>query len=71
MLQTALEGTNLSPDVSLKALATQTAALVAADLVDLVARARVAAVARLRRLRWVSRSAVLVLDRCALFRRDL
>lgn len=38
----------LAPDVTLPSLATQTAALVAADLADLVARAKVAATARIR-----------------------
>lgn len=38
----------LAPDVTLKSLATQTAALVAADLADLVARAKAAATARIR-----------------------
>lgn len=38
----------LAPDVTLSSLATQTAALVAADLADLVARAKAAATARIR-----------------------
>lgn len=37
----------LSPDVSVKSLAVQTAALVASDLADLCERARKGAVARL------------------------
>ncbi|KAK0519341.1 peroxisomal assembly protein, partial [Tilletia horrida] len=49
ILQTAVKGTALYPDVSLKSLATQTAALVAADLVDLVGRAKLAAMARLQK----------------------
>jgi peroxin-6 len=51
MLTIALRGAHLSPDVSLKHLATQTAALVAADLVDLVTRARLASAERLRAAR--------------------
>ena len=41
-----LAGVTLAPDVSLKELAVQTAALVAADLVDLVSRAKFAAIQR-------------------------
>lgn len=48
MLETALQGSALSPDVSVKSVATQTAALVAADLVDLVQRAKLASTDRLR-----------------------
>ncbi|KAJ8515523.1 hypothetical protein ONZ45_g7081 [Pleurotus djamor] len=40
ILNTLLDGTQLAPDVSLPSIATQTAALVAADLVGLVSRAR-------------------------------
>ncbi|KAI0710443.1 AAA-domain-containing protein [Cerioporus squamosus] len=46
ILLSALATCNLAPDVSVKDLAVQTAALVAADLVDLVARAQSAAVSR-------------------------
>ncbi|KAN0065525.1 peroxisomal assembly protein [Thecaphora frezii] len=49
MLRIALNGAALSPDVDLKSLATQTAALVAADLVNLVSRAKLASVARIRK----------------------
>lgn len=48
ILEIALTDAILSPDVDVKNLATQTAALVAADLVDLVSRARYASVARVR-----------------------
>lgn len=41
----------IAPDVSLRSVAVQTAALVAADLVDLVRRARAAAVERVLRVR--------------------
>ncbi|KDN42210.1 AAA-domain-containing protein [Tilletiaria anomala UBC 951] len=47
IIQTALGATALSPDVSLKSLATQTAALVASDLSNLAARAKAAAIERL------------------------
>nr|ASF90227.1 hypothetical protein SPAR01853 [Bartheletia paradoxa] len=46
ILQTTLATTPIAPDVSLKSIATQTAALVASDLGDLVARARLAAMDR-------------------------
>ncbi|KAI0637344.1 AAA-domain-containing protein [Trametes polyzona] len=46
ILLSALAETTLAPDVSVKDLAVQTAALVAADLVDLVSRAKAAAVQR-------------------------
>ncbi|KAL1924063.1 uncharacterized protein VTP21DRAFT_7098 [Calcarisporiella thermophila] len=46
ILQTLLTQSPLAPDVSLSSLATQTAALVAKDLVDLVARAGLAALDR-------------------------
>ncbi|KAI0373357.1 AAA-domain-containing protein [Pilatotrama ljubarskyi] len=46
ILLSALSGSALAPDVSVKDMALQTAALVAADLVDLVARAKSAAVQR-------------------------
>ncbi|EPQ30691.1 uncharacterized protein PFL1_01592 [Pseudozyma flocculosa PF-1] len=49
MLQIALDRVALSPDVDLKNLATQTAALVAADLVNLVSRAKLASVSRIRK----------------------
>ncbi|KAK0545463.1 peroxisomal assembly protein [Tilletia horrida] len=49
ILTTAVKGTSIYPDVSLKNLATQTAALVAADLVDLVGRAKLATMARLQK----------------------
>lgn len=49
MLQISLRNLALSPDVDLKNLATQTAALVAADLVNLVARAKLASVSRVRK----------------------
>ncbi|PWY98849.1 AAA-domain-containing protein [Testicularia cyperi] len=49
ILEIALKGTTLSPDVDVKNLATQTAALVAADLVDLLSRARFASVVRVRK----------------------
>lgn len=47
ILDAILSGTQLSVDVSVASLATQTAALVAADLVDLVGRAQLAAVERI------------------------
>ena len=43
----------LAPDVSLSSLATQTAALVASDLVDLVARAKFTSMERLIRITYV------------------
>ena len=46
ILLSILAGSTLAPDVSIKDLAVQTAALVAADLVDLVARAKSAAILR-------------------------
>lgn len=46
ILTNLLEKTSLAPDVALKSLATQTAALVAADLVDLVHRAKYASIQR-------------------------
>ncbi|TBU46999.1 AAA-domain-containing protein [Dichomitus squalens] len=46
ILLSALADSTLAPDVSVKDLAVQTAALVAADLVDLVARAKSAAIVR-------------------------
>lgn len=48
ILAAAASGSRLNPDVSLKDVATQTAALAAADLVDLVARARLASVERVK-----------------------
>jgi len=47
MLQDILSQDTLTPDVSIKSLAVQTAALVAGDLVDLAHRARITAVQRL------------------------
>lgn len=49
ILQASAKGSPLSPDANLKEVATQTAALVAADLVDLVARARLASVERVKK----------------------
>ncbi|KAI1788454.1 AAA-domain-containing protein [Ganoderma leucocontextum] len=46
ILMSALADSTLAPDVSVKDLAVQTAALVAADLVDLVSRAKSAAILR-------------------------
>ncbi|PWN43106.1 AAA-domain-containing protein [Ceraceosorus guamensis] len=46
ILQSTLQKSVLGPDASLQSIATQTAALVAADLVDLAERAREAAVQR-------------------------
>lgn len=46
ILTTLLKTATLAPDVAIKSLATQTAALVAADLVDLVHRAKSASVQR-------------------------
>lgn len=46
MLQALSQGATLGPDVQLPHLATNTAALVAVDLVDLVARAESASVER-------------------------
>ncbi|KAI0831786.1 AAA-domain-containing protein [Trametes gibbosa] len=46
VLLSILSNSTLAPDVSVKDLAVQTAALVAADLVDLVSRAKAAAVQR-------------------------
>lgn len=46
ILMSTLAGSTLAPDVSVKDLAVQTAALVAADLVDLAARAKSAAILR-------------------------
>lgn len=51
ILETCLAGASLSTDVNLASVATQTAALVAADLVDLVARAKMASMERLRKVR--------------------
>ncbi|CDO74862.1 hypothetical protein BN946_scf185004.g12 [Trametes cinnabarina] len=48
ILLSILADSNLAPDVSVKEVAVQTAALVAADLVDLVSRAKAAAVQRSR-----------------------
>lgn len=47
ILETCLKGAPLSIDVNLASVATQTAALVAADLVDLVSRAKMASMERL------------------------
>lgn len=49
ILRSLLTGSILAPDVSLKEVAVQTAALVAADLVDLVARAKAASFDRAMR----------------------
>ncbi|OCH95204.1 AAA-domain-containing protein [Obba rivulosa] len=49
ILRSLLKESNLSPDVSLKEISVQTAALVAADLVDLVTRAKAASVERAMR----------------------
>ncbi|TFK42849.1 P-loop containing nucleoside triphosphate hydrolase protein [Crucibulum laeve] len=46
ILQCLLQNCSIAPDVSVASLATQTAALVAADLVDLVSRAKSASVIR-------------------------
>ncbi len=46
ILMSTLSDSTLAPDVSVKDMAVQTAALVAADLVDLVARAKSAAILR-------------------------
>lgn len=46
ILKAALTGKTIAPDVSVQNLATQTAALVAGDLADLVSRAEVAAIER-------------------------
>jgi peroxin-6 len=46
ILSTILSGTAVAPDVDLRLLATKTAALVAADLVDLIRRAQNVAVQR-------------------------
>lgn len=56
MLQSAVAGSTLSPDASLKDMATQTAALVAADLVDLISRARLASTERVRKALATSRA---------------
>ena len=45
-MMSTLQDCALAPDVSVKDLAVQTAALVAADLVDLVARAKSASILR-------------------------
>ncbi|KAJ1019971.1 hypothetical protein NDA16_004252 [Ustilago loliicola] len=49
MLEITMQGSILGPDVELKGLATQTAALVAADLVNLASRSRLASVSRVRK----------------------
>lgn len=49
ILQAAAKDSHLSPDANLKDVATQTAALVAADLVDLLSRARLASIERIRK----------------------
>lgn len=49
ILAAAAQGSHLSPDANLKDVATQTAALVAADLVDLVGRARLASIERVKK----------------------
>ncbi|CCF48042.1 hypothetical protein NDA11_003913 [Ustilago hordei] len=49
MLEITMQGSVLGPDVELKGLATQTAALVAADLVNLASRSRLASVSRVRK----------------------
>jgi peroxin-6 len=46
ILESCLAGSALSVDVNLKSIATQTAALVASDLVDLVGRAQLASIER-------------------------
>lgn len=46
LLQSLLSSSHLAPDVSIPSLARQTAALVAADLQDLLIRAKTAAFAR-------------------------
>lgn len=46
ILQNLLLSSSLSPDVSVASVATQTAALVAADLVDLVSRTKMACMER-------------------------
>lgn len=53
MLQTIFSGAILSPDVSLRAIAVQTAALVARDLVDLATRTWMSATERLSVAGWV------------------
>ena len=53
LLHFLLEATALAPDVSLSNLATQTAAMVASDLVDLVARAKVKSLERAMRTTYV------------------
>lgn len=53
MLTLCLQDATLSVDVNLHSLATQTAALVASDLVDLVSRAQMACVERIRTLEGV------------------
>jgi len=54
MLKSCLQDSTLSVDVNLYNLATQTAALVALDLVDLVSRAQMACVERIQKLEGVS-----------------
>lgn len=49
MLEITMQGSVLGADVELKGLATQTAALVAADLVNLASRSRLASVSRVRK----------------------
>lgn len=53
ILSTLLRNTSLASDVSISELATQTAALVAADLVDLVARSKALALKRVLKGRYV------------------
>ncbi|KAF6764934.1 P-loop containing nucleoside triphosphate hydrolase protein [Ephemerocybe angulata] len=58
ILSTLLRNASLASDVSISELATQTAALVAADLVDLVARSRMLALERVLKGREKSRTYV-------------
>lgn len=58
MLEIAMRDSILGPDVDLKNLATQTAALVAADLVNLASRSRLMSVSRVRKTLPVSASTI-------------
>ncbi len=61
MLEITLKDSILGPDVDLKNLATQTAALVAADLVNLASRSKLMSVSRVRKA--LSASAAAISDR--------
>lgn len=63
ILEITLKDSILGPDVDLKNLATQTAALVAADLVNLASRSRLMSVSRVRKALSAAAAAAAVSDR--------